>query len=102
VVKLTLAEKETHFNMTADDRSIYHIYSDDEVMMRKLESIGAKLVKTEAHGGKHYTLPASQISLRKPRAPMSEAQKAKLSRQLAKARAASVITGAENVRQPVG
>lgn len=72
---LTLAEQETHLNMTGDDHKTWHVYSDDPVMQRKLESVGAALVRSTKDGlGKFYTLPANQISFRKP---LSEEQKAK-------------------------
>lgn len=85
---LTLAEMETHLNMVADDRSAWHAYSDDPVMQRRLESVGAVLVKVERGGGKHYRLTANQITLRKPPKPMSEERKAQSSAALARARAA--------------
>lgn len=62
----TLEEMETHFNIVASDRSIVFVYSDDRVMQRKIEAVGATLVKEEQGGGKHYTLPANQLSLRRP------------------------------------
>jgi hypothetical protein len=40
----TNAERETHLNMVAGDRDIWHVYSDDPVMMARLERIGAKTV----------------------------------------------------------
>lgn len=85
---LTLQEQETHLNMVAEDRNTWHIYSDDPVMQRRLESIGATLTKAEKSGGKHYTLPASQVTLRKPKKPLTDAQKAQRAELLAKARAA--------------
>lgn len=84
---LTLEERETHLNMTADNRGEWAVYSDDEVMQRRLESIGATLVKVEHGGGKHYTLPASQVTLRKPAKPMAEERKAQLAARLAAHRA---------------
>jgi len=83
--RLRLEEQETHLNMVADDRDTWHVYSDDPVIMARLERIGAKLVKEEAHGGKHYMLRAEQVLLRrgKPkRKPMTDEQRAELRRRL--------------------
>ena len=94
MVALTLQEQETHLSMTADDRSVWAIYSDDQVMQRRLESIGATLVKNEG-AGKHYTLPANQVTLRKPKKPMPEARKAQLAERMRTLARNTVITGAE-------
>lgn len=64
-VPLTLAEMETHLNMTADNRDEWVITSDDPVMQRRFEAIGAKLTRTIGQM-REYTIPANQISLRKP------------------------------------
>lgn len=84
-IKLAPSEKETHLSMTADDRSVWHIYSDDEVMQRKLEAAGAMVVLDDGLG-KHYELPASRVTFRKPRKPLTEEQKAQMGVSLAKAR----------------
>lgn len=85
-MNLALEERETHLSMTADDRSLWAVYTDDPVMARKLERAGAKLVKREKTGGRHYTIPASQVSFRKPRPAMTEAQKAEAAKRLSEAR----------------
>lgn len=73
---LTLAEMETHLNMTADNRDEWVITSDDPVMCRRFEAIGAKL--TRAVGQlREYTLPANQISLRNP-SKLTDAQREEL------------------------
>jgi hypothetical protein len=60
---LTLAEMETHFNMSAANRDVWEITSDDPVMQKRLEKIGATL--TSKRGDlKFYTLPANQVTLR--------------------------------------
>lgn len=65
--KLSLEEMETHFNIVAADRGTVHIYSDDPVLQRRIEAVGATLVREEPDRcGKHYTLPANQLTLRKP------------------------------------
>ncbi len=63
-VELTNEERETHLNMTADARGVWEVFSDDPVMMRKLERIGAQVVR-EDPPGKHYRLTANQVTLRK-------------------------------------
>jgi len=95
-VALTLAEMETHLNMTADNRNEWVITSDDPVTCRRFEAIGAVLVRTVGQL-REYTLPANQISLRNPPKPMSEERKAKLAMQLQSARENAVITGAETL-----
>lgn len=74
-INLTLQEQETHLNMTADDRGTWYCYTDDPVMIRRLDSIGADLTKREAHGGCHYVLRADQLLLRKGKRQVSEAQR---------------------------
>lgn len=80
----TLQEQETALTMSADDRGTWSVFSEDVVMHRKFESIGAVLVKQDPGGlGKWYTLRADQVLLRKGKArrgPLSEAQRAALQR----------------------
>ena len=75
-VELTLAEMETHLNMTADNRGEWVITSDDPVMCRRFEAIGAVLVRTVGQL-REYTLPANQISLRNP-SKLTDAQREEL------------------------
>ncbi len=77
---LTLEESETHFNIVADDRSKVFAYSDDPVFQRRLERVGAKLVKTEVSGGRHYEMSIRQLLIRKVPAAkvLSDEQKAAL------------------------
>lgn len=86
-IELTNAERETHLSLIADNRGVWAVYSDDPVMMRKLEGIGARVVKVEYGGGKHYELAANQVTLRKPPKPMSDARKTQLAARLAAMRA---------------
>ena len=81
---LSNAERETHMNLTADDRGTWEVFSDDPVMINRLDKICEAYRVTST--GKHYRLPDKQVTLRKPKKPMSEAQKAKLVEQLAKGR----------------
>jgi hypothetical protein len=98
-MELSNAERETHLSMVAQDRSIWHVYSDDPVMLRRIEAIGAKLIRIAADGlGRHYELPANQVSLRNVRKPMSEEQRARLADRMRALRQDTVNTGSENVR----
>lgn len=78
-MKLTREETETHFNMTADDRSVWVVYTDDPVWQRRLEGMGFEPVSQERGGGKTYRLPARCVTVRKPYV-MSEAQRESLNR----------------------
>lgn len=76
---LSNEERETSLNMAADDRTVWEVFSDDPVMQRKLESVGAMPVKTTRDGqGKFYRLPANQLTFRKPSA-LTDEQRAALS-----------------------
>lgn len=81
-MSLTLQEMETHFNMSADNRATWHVYSDDPVMMRRLESVGATFVRGDSFGGKHYTLRADQILIRKGKRALSEDTRVQLAERL--------------------
>lgn len=62
---LKLDEKETHLNLTANNRGQWVAYTDDDVMKRKLD----KIATGKAHGlGWVYVLDKSQVSLRQRRA----------------------------------
>lgn len=77
MAELTLVEMETHMNLSAADRGTWEITSDDPVMQRRLESIGATC--TGKRGVlKFYTLPANQVTLRNKR-ELTDEQRAALS-----------------------
>lgn len=92
---LTLAEQETHLSMVAENRGEWAVYSDDPVMMRRLESIGASLVKEERGGGKHYTLRADQVTFRKGKRELSPERKAQLADRMRALAKDTVVTVAE-------
>ncbi len=92
--ELTNAERETHLNMTADNRDEWVITSDDPVMQRRFEAIGATFIRSIGQL-REYTLPANRISLRNERAPMSEERKAQLAATLRAARENTITMGAE-------
>lgn len=89
-MNLTQQEQETHLNMTADDRNTWQVFSDDLVMQRRLEGIGATLVRVAADGiGKHYTLRADQVLIRAGKRKVSEAQREQSSARLRASRRTS-------------
>lgn len=61
--ELSNAERETHLNMTADDRSTWIVFTDDPVMMRKLDVVAESAKAVGA--GKEYRLRADQVLIRK-------------------------------------
>jgi hypothetical protein len=82
-VNLTLEEMETALTMCADDRGTWQVFSDDPVMQRRLEAIGATLVRPANNGiGKFYTLRADQVLLRKGKRELSEDTKAQLANRM--------------------
>jgi hypothetical protein len=86
-MNLTQAEQETIFSICAEDRSIVHVFSDDPVFQKKLESIGAKLVR-EASGGvsKFYEMRSDQLVIRTGKRKVSEEQRARAAINLARSR----------------
>lgn len=78
---MTNSERETCLNMTADDHSTWLVFSDDPYWMRRLDSI-AEFVRNVGEG-KEYRLRADQLTLRRGKRQLSEAQRAKLAKRLA-------------------
>ena len=76
---LTNAERETHLSMNAADRSFWVVGSDDPVMQRRFEAVGATLT-TQRGEWKEYTLSANHVSLRKPRELTDEQREAMAAR----------------------
>ena len=74
---LTNAERETHLNMAADNRGVWEIASDDPMMLRRLEAVGATLVRQRGET-RWYTLPAEQVTIRRRR-ELTDEQRAVLS-----------------------
>lgn len=78
MMNLSLDEQEFHVSMSADDPQTFYVYTDYPKWQRKMESIGAVLVKSD-DTGKHYTLRANQVSFRKgEKRPLSDAQRASI------------------------
>ena len=75
-----LAEQETHLNMTADDRQTWEVFTDDPVMIARLDKI-SDAIKTVGEG-KTYRLRADQVLLRKGKRSVSDAQRKKLAERM--------------------
>lgn len=89
---LSNEERETHLSMVADDRSIWHISSDDPVLQARLEKIGATLVRVGNGGTTHfYTLPSNQVRFIRER-KLSDEQRARLSERMRKLRSLQETT----------
>ena len=84
---------ETRISMTGDNHAEWDIYSDDPYMQRRLEAAGAILLEEfDDYGhGKHYRMPANRITFRRPRKPLTAAQKAQRAAQLATANSGWVL-----------
>lgn len=81
VKSLSLDERETHLSLPASDRSTWSIYTDDPVMMKRLDRIKATLTHEHVGGGRSYTLPNKQVTLRKLR-KLTEAQRKEIAERL--------------------
>lgn len=84
--KLPKEERETVISIDASNRETCIVYSSDPVYQRKLEKIGAEIIHMD-DWGKHYRLPANQVSLRKARKPLTEEQKEAAAERLKSTRA---------------
>lgn len=78
--ELSNAERETHLNMTADDRSVWIVFTDDLVMMRRLDAI-AEFVRAVG-SGKEYRLRADQVLIRAGKRTVSEENKRKFAERM--------------------
>jgi hypothetical protein len=100
-VNLSNEERETHFNMVASDRSLWEISTDDPVMQRKLERVGATFVREDFSGTtRFYTLPAKQVRLVRERI-MSDEQRTVLSERMRAMRADQDATRDETPNQGI-
>lgn len=82
---LTNEERESHFNISAANRHIVEITSDDPVEQAKIEKVGCVAYQIRGET-KYYRMPRNQFSLRNPPKPMSEEKRQQLAEQLAKMR----------------
>lgn len=81
---LQRSEQETHLNLTADNRQQWAVYSDDPVLIARLDKISEAVRITAT--GKHYLLAASQVKLRPLTRPLSDEERAIRAERLQKAR----------------
>lgn len=71
-----LAEEiETQFYQNAADRHSWECYTDDKVWMRRLDAIGAELVREHEGGGRSYKLRGDQVLIRKGKRAVSDEQR---------------------------
>lgn len=83
-------ERETVYRQTADNRDVWHAWTNDPVMDRKLRRMGAVVEKeyTTPNGketvSRSYTLAGNQVSLRKPTKPLTDKEKKEKSYNLSK------------------
>jgi len=59
--KLSNEVRETNIKMTENDRSVWLVWTNDPVMVRKFDRIAT--AEWEYNGGKNYRIPVGQISL---------------------------------------
>ena len=57
---LSLSEKETHLNMTGDNRGQWAVFSDDSILQARIEKVGVKPSRIDGEG-RYYVLDASQV-----------------------------------------
>ena len=57
---LSLSEKETHLNMSADVRGQWDVFSDDSILQARIEKVGVKPSRIDGEG-RYYVLDASQV-----------------------------------------
>jgi len=81
---LTNEERETHFNQTADDRSIWELASNDPVWIARIERLGFAPTKTRGET-RWYSVPDDFVHIR-PKRQMSEAQRLATKERFAAAR----------------
>ena len=92
MAEFTLDETETSINQLASDRSTWRVYTADAVMIRKMERIGAKLIREYDDGvGRLYELRADQLGFKKGKRQMSPESRAALAERLARMRAAQAV-----------
>lgn len=87
--ELSNAERETCFSMMADDRTVWEVFSDDPVMMRKFDAIAEFVGIVGA--GKTYRLRADQLSFRKGKKQLSPERKAQLAERMRAMRRNTVV-----------
>lgn len=72
---LTNEERECHFNMTADNRNVWEVFTDDPIWITRLDKIATAYKETD--NAKWYRLGAGQVSVRKMLTDEQRANRAK-------------------------
>ena len=85
---MTRAEQETVISQSADDRSAWRVWTDDPIMARRLEKLGAARLPSRP-GCAEFELHADQVLIRRGKRSTSEATRAAAGQRLAAARTAS-------------
>ena len=85
---LTNAERETIISQTADDRSKWHVFTDDPIQARRLQKLGAARLPSRP-GTAEFELSADQVLIRRGKRSTSPATAAAAGQRLAAARTAS-------------
>lgn len=62
---LPLDERETTITQTGDDRSVWRVFSSDDVWIRRLHAKGARIVKWDAWGV-YFDLDDNQVRIFQP------------------------------------
>lgn len=85
--ELSLEERETNISIMASDRTTVTVYSDDPVMIKRLDRIALSPGKSVG-AGKVYVLTSKQLTLKPIRKPASQETREKRALILKKAREA--------------
>jgi len=80
---LPLDERETTFTQTGDDRSMWRVFSNDDVWIRRLYRKGARIAKWDVWGV-YFDLDDNQVRIFQP---LTEEQRQKMAANAAQARA---------------
>ena len=73
-INLKRDEMETIFSIMGDDRTQVLVRSDDPVLIRQINKIAVPYA-VSATGLHEWLLPRKQLTLRKPRKPLSQEEK---------------------------
>jgi hypothetical protein len=86
IADLTLVERETHLSQSADNHDEWEMYTDDPIWIARMNRLGIVARRTTAAGGKFYTIPDGQITIRKKRRPMTEEELVKVRERFARSK----------------
>lgn len=75
---LPLDERETTITQTGDDRSVWRVFSNDDVWIRRLHAKGARIVKWDAWGV-YFDMDDNQVRIFRP---LTDEQRQRLAEKL--------------------